>query len=189
MDTETNYTIQVERKTFLDSLLYFQHRKINNLLNKLAEEYDKPDFTILEIGTGTKALVHKKLFKSAHFIASDIAKNENIDQVIDVTKSGALDTESYDLILCMNVLEHLPNPQKAIDIMYQGLKNPGQLFIVTPFLFPIHDPPYDFYRYSEYALKKMMGSFSQVSIKKVHVFTKRGLFDRFVLYYITQALK
>jgi hypothetical protein len=60
--------------------------------------------------------------------------------------------------------------------------------LVTPFLFPLHDVPYDFFRYTEYSLKRLLHGYSTVHVHKIlWLPSPRGLFDRFVLYYVCIA--
>jgi SAM-dependent methyltransferase len=167
----SSYNIRVGRKRLFDSLLFFQHRKISQMLKDLVKTYDAPTKRIIE------------------FIATDLEKHEGIDKIVNVIDFGSLENNYYDLILCLNVLEHIADPHRAVDEMHKGLRTGGVLFLVTPFLFPIHDPPYDFYRYTEYGLTKMLNCFSRVAIEKIFIFPKVSLLDRFVLYYVVRAVR
>jgi SAM-dependent methyltransferase len=185
----SSYNIRVGRKRLFDSLLFFQHRKISQMLKDLVKTYDAPTKRIIEIGAGTNAQDHRRLFVKAEFIATDLEKHEGIDKIVNVIDFGSLENNYYDLILCLNVLEHIADPHRAVDEMHKGLRTGGVLFLVTPFLFPIHDPPYDFYRYTEYGLTKMLNCFSRVAIEKIFIFPKVSLLDRFVLYYVVRAVR
>ena len=57
---------------------------------------------------------------------------------------------TYSTILCTEVLEHIPDPQKAVDEMYRVLKPGGTLILTTRFLFPVHDAPGDYWRFTPY---------------------------------------
>lgn len=67
-----------------------------------------------------------------------------------------LKDEGFDSALLLQVLEHLDNPQKALDEAYRILRKGGYLILSVPFMYPIHDAPYDYYRFTEYALSKML---------------------------------
>ncbi|PIP58155.1 MAG: hypothetical protein COX02_01785 [Candidatus Vogelbacteria bacterium CG22_combo_CG10-13_8_21_14_all_37_9] len=60
---------------------------------------------------------------------------------------------SFEIVLCMVVLEHLEDPKRAITEMYRVLKPGGKIIVSVPFLFPIHDAPNDFWRFTKYGLK------------------------------------
>ena len=60
--------------------------------------------------------------------------------------------ESFDNVLLLDVLEHLPNPRASIKETYRVLKPSGKLILQVPFLYPIHDAPLDFHRWTKYGL-------------------------------------
>jgi SAM-dependent methyltransferase len=64
-----------------------------------------------------------------------------IDLVCDITavpeKDGA-----FDAILCSEVLEHIPDPVKALDEFARLLKPGGKLILTAPFASLVHFAPY-----------------------------------------------
>lgn len=65
-------------------------------------------------------------------------------------------TECADTVLLLDVLEHLPDPESSITEIYRILK-PGKGFIIQiPFMYPVHDAPLDFTRWTPYGLKRLM---------------------------------
>src|SRR5215831_10665922 len=79
-------------------------------------------------------------------IALDIKQGLGVRIIGDAQALGIRDA-SFDVVLCTEVLEHLPEPQRAIDEMYRVLAPGGQLLLTTRFLFPIHDAPHDYFRF------------------------------------------
>ena len=67
-------------------------------------------------------------------------------------------------MLCTEVLEHLPEPQKAVDEFFRVLKPGGTLLLTTRFLFPIHDAPHDYFRYTKYGLRHLLRRFEIVEL-------------------------
>lgn len=61
--------------------------------------------------------------------------------------------ESFDVILCTEVLEHLSEPSAAVAEMARVLRPGGHVILSTPLYFPIHEEPYDFFRYTPYGLQ------------------------------------
>ncbi len=55
-----------------------------------------------------------------------------LDIISDITSIPAPDS-SFDAIMCIEVLEHLPDPIKAIQEFYRLLKPNGHLLITAPF--------------------------------------------------------
>lgn len=63
--------------------------------------------------------------------------------------------ESVDTILCTEVLEHIPHPEKAIAEFARILRPNGVIITTAPFFFPIHDS-WDFYRYTHDGIATLM---------------------------------
>ncbi len=67
-----------------------------------------------------------------------------VDLVCDITAIPLSDKE-FDVILCSEVLEHLPDPMAALDEMTRLLKEDGLLILTTPFASMVHMAPFYFY--------------------------------------------
>jgi SAM-dependent methyltransferase len=61
--------------------------------------------------------------------------------------------DSIDHALLLDVLEHLPQPERCLDEVHRTLKQGGTLTIQVPFLYPIHDAPLDFHRWTRHGLR------------------------------------
>lgn len=72
---------------------------------------------------------------------------------------------SVDTVVSLQVLEHLPEPDKAIAEMYRLLKDEGNIILTTHGLYPIHGSPYDYYRYTEYGLTYLLEKYGFQVIK------------------------
>lgn len=55
---------------------------------------------------------------------------------------------SFDVVMALDVLEHLPFPEQCVREAARVLRNGGQLILQTPFLYPLHDRPHDFQRWT-----------------------------------------
>jgi SAM-dependent methyltransferase len=123
---------------------------------------------VLEIGSGrqdlgTDAYSLKSLFPEAgEFVQSDVNPAFG-HRIVDITDMS-MDQE-FDVILCMNVLEHVFDVQKAVDNLRKALRPGGKLMIAVPFLYPYHDEPVDFWRLTEHSLRELCRDFSSVEIR------------------------
>lgn len=72
---------------------------------------------------------------------------------------------AIDTLLCTEVLEHLPNPEKTIAEFARVLRPGGILITTAPFAFPVHDE-LDFFRYSPKGLAAIMERYGLV-VEKV----------------------
>lgn len=59
-----------------------------------------------------------------------------------------------DHALLLDVLEHLPDPDRCIGELHRVLKPGGSLTMQVPFLYPIHDAPLDFRRWTSHGLQR-----------------------------------
>jgi SAM-dependent methyltransferase len=112
---------------------------------------------ILDVGCGV--MPFRRLVEPfvTSYHAFDIeARVPNLDFLADVQSGLPLVSDSYDLILCSQVLEHVPEPAKAIAEMARVLRPRGILLLSAPFLARLHDEPFDFYRFSRHALTLLL---------------------------------
>lgn len=75
--------------------------------------------------------------------------------------------ETYDYIVCTEVLEHTLQPFNAVKEMWRILKPQGFLFISTPFNFRIHGPLPDCWRFTEHGLRALLQSFSIIELNNI----------------------
>jgi SAM-dependent methyltransferase len=123
---------------------------------------------ILELGSGipVRGKYHysaKHLFDDSNdFIQTDINKDFG-HKVLDATTMKNKD--EFDVILCLNVLEHVYDFQKAADNIYRALKKGGVAVVAVPTMYPLHDEPGDYWRFTEHSLRKMFSGFKQVELR------------------------
>jgi len=60
---------------------------------------------------------------------------------------------TYDSALATEVLEHCPDPQVILREIFRVLKPGSPLVLTVPFIWPTHESPFDFYRYTPFGLK------------------------------------
>ena len=105
---------------------------------------------------------------AVHFprrIALDIRRAMGVQIIGDAQSLGIADS-SFEVVLCTEVLEHLPEPQRAIDEIFRVLAPGGQLLLTTRFLFPIHDAPHDYFRFTKYGLRHLLRRFEILELEE-----------------------
>lgn len=50
---------------------------------------------------------------------------------IDILRYGLFPKESFDIILCFHTLDHIPDPNKFLEIAYSLLKKEGKIFFIV----------------------------------------------------------
>lgn len=120
-------------------------------LRPFLERYSTTE-TVLEIGGNRIKNNHsyEDIFPNRHTLDIDPARKP--DTVGDA-HNLPFEDNSFNNILCTEVLEHLHTPEVAIAEMKRVLKPAGSLILTTRFVYPIHDAPNDYYRFTEYGLK------------------------------------
>jgi len=98
----------------------------------------------------------------------------HLDIAGDLRKIPLADS-SVDIIICIQVLEHLPEPWKVIEELYRILKPGGTIFASCPQGEPQHQVPYDFYRYTIYGLRSI---FEQYKFKVDFIIPQTGNFTK-----------
>jgi SAM-dependent methyltransferase len=74
----------------------------------------------------------------------------------DIQDMRAVKSESYDTAVCLEVLEHVPNPFQASREIHRILEPGGVLILSVPFLNRLHDEPYDYYRFTSHGLRHLL---------------------------------
>ena len=112
--------------------------------------------TVLDVGAGTCR--YRKDFSHCNYKTHDFKRYEGylndkndkegrygeIDYISDITAIPVPDN-SYDVVLCTEVLEHVPEPIAALQEMSRILKPGGRLLITAPLGSGLHQIPYHFY--------------------------------------------
>jgi len=91
----------------------------------------------------------------------------------DVQKMDMVNDNSYDSAICLEVLEHVPQPNEAIREIHRILRPGGVLILSAPHLSRIHDSPHDYYRFTRFGLQYLLTS---AGFDIMQVVTRGGLF-------------
>ena len=132
--------------------LVFRNHKQN-----LAEIGAKVGKDILDIGSGRQT-IRRYLLNDCRYLSLDYYQTStNWYQVQpDVYGDGQrlpFSSGSFDTVLLLDVLEHLPYPDYCLHEVHRVLRPGGSLIIQVPFLYPLHDEPFDFQRWTIYGLR------------------------------------
>src|SRR4051794_31184398 len=126
----------------------------------------KPDETVLTIGASGEVndLLARYAQQQNFSVASfDIDQKYEPDILGDICTFDFGD-RSYDVIVISEVLEHVHSPHLAIGNIHRLLKQGGRLILTVPFIFPIHERPHDYFRYTRYGLEFLLSEFKEVNI-------------------------
>ena len=100
--------------------------------------------------------------------------------ICDITKNNStiIKDNTFDFVLCTEVLEHTIQPFDAIKEIYRILKPGGILFLSVPCNFRIHGPLPDNLRFTQYGIQKALLPNDKWKIIEMHAldYIKRQLF-------------
>ena len=106
---------------------------------------------VLDFGCGTAPYRHM-LTSAKTYLGIEYDSPENrLHKRADIFYDGQtipLETDSIDSILSTQSLEHVPNPDRIASEWARVLRPSGLLLLTVPFMWPEHEMPYDFQRYS-----------------------------------------
>ena len=141
------------------------------ILNALKKQLPRFHGTFLDIGSGNmpyRALVSEPPSRVDTYIGLDL--NSHIYHGRDVEWDGHImpfADASMDCAMAIEVLEHCPDPGILLGEACRVLKPGGIVFFTVPFIWPLHDVPFDEYRYTPFALERFLreAGFEQVDLQ------------------------
>lgn len=109
---------------------------------------------LLDVGCGSKP--YQALFNVDAYVGLDVdtAAARNLNRADDYYdgKVFPYPDQSFDCVLCNQVLEHVFNPDQFLQEINRILKPKGLLLLTVPFVWDEHEQPYDYARYSSFGL-------------------------------------
>jgi len=105
---------------------------------------------ILDTCAGWEPNFYQPLFPGKRYIKQDMRDFDPpcIDVICDIVDMKLIPDNSIGLVLNLESLEHIPQPQKAIDEIYRILRPNGLLILTTVMHFKIHRCPRDYWRFT-----------------------------------------
>jgi SAM-dependent methyltransferase len=82
--------------------------------------------------------------------------NLHVDVVCDINQALPFLDKSFDTVVLSDVLEHLPSPEVIWTEIGRILRPGGKLLLNVPFFYWLHETPHDYYRYTEWALRRFV---------------------------------
>lgn len=145
-------------------------RSRQGLYEFLEKQFDLigQDSEVLTVGAGGKisALLFDFSKKNGFNVTTfDISDHRNPDILGDFCTYDFKDIK-FDYVVLAEVLQFFTNPKDGLENAFSILKPGGKIIITTPFIFPIHDRPYDLYRFTKHGLEYLLAKFENVQIQE-----------------------
>lgn len=132
--------------------------KLYDFMERAGKSFSS-DALVLDAGAGEGRFFEE--FSHTKYIGIDLAVGDldwdyqKLDVIGDLIFQPFSDN-SFDAVLCTQVLEHVKEPKKVIQNIYRILKPGGKLFLSVPQSWHQHQKPNDFYRYTSFGLDYLM---------------------------------
>jgi hypothetical protein len=126
------------------------------LFDEFREEANRLQARVLEIGSRqvvSGGQSKRSLFPSCSYVGFDYYPDANTDVVGDAHELSKFFGCEFDAVLSLAVFEHFAMPWVVAGEINKVLKVGGLTFHSTHFAFPLHERPWDFWRYTDQALR------------------------------------
>jgi SAM-dependent methyltransferase len=118
-----------------------------------------PRARTLDVGCGLRP--YERYFAEGEYVGIDVeesgraAGGKRPDRYFNGVEIPYED-QTFDAIICTEVLEHCVDPERLTGEMYRVLRLGGQLLVTVPFIWGVHEAPYDFRRYSPFGVRRLL---------------------------------
>ncbi len=126
------------------------------LLARQIKEYGpRLSGSLLDVGAGRVRRYASYLPHIQSYQTLDANPNSGAD-IVGSAEAIPLESESKDSILCTQVLEHVPHPQKAVAEMFRILRSGGYCLLTAPQMNELHEEPHDYFRYTCHGFRQIL---------------------------------
>ena len=101
---------------------------------------------VLDVGCGDRPY-EKLLGDAAEIVGFDVPGNPYADLHGSIDAIPVEDA-SFDVVLCLQVLEHVPDPPAAVRELRRVVKPGGRVLLSTHGVYPFHPNPTDYWRWT-----------------------------------------
>ena len=145
------YNREIERVAPQDQFSASEDLKFSSMVAAFQREVDSRGGSLLEIGSRMRSgAVYRSWFQNLKdYVGFDVMEGPNVDIVGDAHHLTRHVNRKFDFIFSIAVFEHLLMPWKVALEMNSILNQGGAALIIAPHAWPIHEEPWDFFRFSK----------------------------------------
>lgn len=118
-----------------------------------------PDAWVLDAGAGDgryrAEMAHTRYVGIDLTVGDPRADYSQLDVLGDLTQLP-FQTDTFDAVLCTQVLEHVREPKTVLREMNRVMRPGGRLFLSAPQSWHQHQKPFDYYRYTSFGLRYLL---------------------------------
>lgn len=117
------------------------------------------EFGAFQVSWQTEFADLRPLFPNKEYVGCDMREGPGVDKILNL-HAIELPDESVGTVLCFDTLEHVEHPHKAMEEIHRILKPNGIAVISSVMNYPIHDYPYDYWRFTPEAFRSILKPFA-----------------------------
>ena len=148
--------VSEELRAFTEEMPY-ERRSILAFVQRVADA-TPPGAVVLDVGAGKAP--YRELFAHCRYLTTDWTHSvhERSRDVDFVASADALplEDEAIDAVLLTQVLEHVSDPAAALREAARVLRTDGTVYVTVPFVWELHELPYDFWRFTPASLEQLL---------------------------------
>jgi SAM-dependent methyltransferase len=124
---------------------------------------------VLDAGAGDAP--YRELFRGCEYRTADWAQSPHAGgrsaDVVAPLDALPLGDDSFDAVLCTQVLEHVARPDAVLAELRRVLVPGGRLWVTVPFVGELHEEPHDYWRYTSHGLGRLVeeAGFADVAVE------------------------
>lgn len=159
------------KRRFFSPVFYLQHQAVLQYIQQYLHG------VVIDLGCGYapfSATLPKTVVQYDTLDTVPLPRGPKLTFISDIQNMQEVPSAHYDGALCLEVLEHVPDPLSALREIHRILKPNGTLILTVPHLSRLHDEPHDYYRYTVHGIHYILecAGFEVLKVER-----KGGLFS------------
>lgn len=121
---------------------------------------------MLDVGCGNKPYAKMFADKIAEHVGCDVVQSSErcVDVICPATELLFADC-TFNTVLATQVIEHVADHRSMLLEVFRVLEKKGFLILSGPMYWPLHEEPYDFFRFTKYGLEFLLKSVGFIEIE------------------------
>ena len=138
---------------------YFGGKLSTKNLVRLCQENASKERTLI---VHTEDVDYTEFFPNSFLVSK--AQQKGCDLLVDkYYHLDAIESESYEIVLCTGLLEHIPDPERLLADIKRILKPGGKLIISASAVFSFHEGPENFFHFTPFAFRLMFKDWTKIA--------------------------